>query len=131
MRRGRRGGEYGVVVGGDRGDGIEEGGGGVKRRWEAPGWRGDGAESAGGVEGSRADPVDLTGDEGDGGGARKVLGSGQGRGEESAQVAGVRWVFKGAAVHRTKDASVGGHGRKRRVGGIKSGLWLWIVELGV
>ena len=29
-------------------------------------------------------------------------------GEESAQVAGVRWVFKGAAVHRIKDASAGG-----------------------
>ena len=28
--------------------------------------------------------------------------------EESAQVAGVRWVFKGAAVHRTKGVSAGG-----------------------
>lgn len=61
-----------------------------------------------GVEGSRADSVDLTGDEGDGGGAWKVLRSGQGRVGESAQVAGVRWVFKGAAVHRIKDASAGG-----------------------
>ena len=94
---------------------------------ESAGWRGDGAESAG-----------------------NVLGSGQGRGGESAQVAGVRWVFKSAAVHRTKYASAGGGvseskysiepkgkvaqaaegnvtGRIRPKTGIKSGLRLWIV----